>query len=332
MDAQRAHMAAGSAAGRLIRRLDKYVVYRFLRPSLRRRLRNAGLGGESPRGGAGRAVVCGHGTPCLYRFVDEGAASSCIRWHSVSAPQPGHRDRLLSVEPGHLLQRNNPNVPNIAGKLAEPEWRDLSGGGFWRTALAVRVPCAASIRAKCSTAWRRSITSCRGVSWRTTCCGNIARPRPASIRPRATGCPTSPAISRPLPRSGRGRAGGGTAGAQWPLLEDYILLLKTPSVDALRGVPFAHFRRVLEDTLAPQMQIARTMGFAAGWSYTRMIVRSPRNPHSHLTVKDRKWPSWPIPPSICWRRAGAGPRCSISAAVRARMWPSARAGDRHHGL
>ncbi len=24
-----------------------------------------------------------------------------------------------------------------------------------------------------------------------------------------------------------------------------------------------------------------------------MIVRSPRNPHSHLTVKDRKWPSYP---------------------------------------
>ena len=52
-----------------------------------------------------------------------------------------------------------------------------------------------------------------------------------------------------------------------PLLEDYILLLKTPSLDALRGRPFAHFRRELEDTLAPQMQIARTMGFAAGWSY-----------------------------------------------------------------
>ena len=51
------------------------------------------------------------------------------------------------------------------------------------------------------------------------------------------------------------------------LLEDYILLMKTPSVDALRDLSFEAFRRVLEETLAPQMQIARNMGFAAGWSF-----------------------------------------------------------------
>ena len=53
-----------------------------------------------------------------------------------------------------------------------------------------------------------------------------------------------------------------------PLLEDYILLLKTPSVDALRGLPFERFRHVLEETLAPQMQIARSMGFAGEWRWT----------------------------------------------------------------
>ena len=51
------------------------------------------------------------------------------------------------------------------------------------------------------------------------------------------------------------------------LLEEYILLLKTPSVAALRSLPFETFRRVLEETLAPQMQIARTMGFTGGWSW-----------------------------------------------------------------
>lgn len=37
------------------------------------------------------------------------------------------------------LQRNNPNVPNIAGKLAEPSQRELgTARRFWRAALTVR--------------------------------------------------------------------------------------------------------------------------------------------------------------------------------------------------
>ena len=39
------------------------------------------------------------------------------------------------------LPRNNPTVPTVAGKLAEPGQRDLGAARrFWRTALAVQGP------------------------------------------------------------------------------------------------------------------------------------------------------------------------------------------------
>ena len=52
------------------------------------------------------------------------------------------------------------------------------------------------------------------------------------------------------------------------LLEDYVLLFKSASLDDLRALPYAAFRRGLEETLAPQFQIARSLGFGDGWSYT----------------------------------------------------------------
>ena len=57
-----------------------------------------------------------------------------------------------------------------------------------------------------------------------------------------------------------------TAGPE-SLLEDYTLLLKAESVSDIRTQSFDFFRDVLRDTIAPQMQIAKNMGFVADWSY-----------------------------------------------------------------
>ncbi len=51
------------------------------------------------------------------------------------------------------------------------------------------------------------------------------------------------------------------------LIEDYVLLLRKSSLDEVTGVSFTAFRQTLQDTIAPQLQIARNMGFTADWSY-----------------------------------------------------------------
>jgi len=122
MDTARAHMAAGSVAGRLIRRLDKYVVYRFLRPFFAAQVRGA------PDWAVNRRVVAlaeqrfARGdAPSLYRFVDEGRS---IELHPRGQAYLPHN---LAIATGlcrwtlvTYLQRNNPTVPTVAGKLAEP--------------------------------------------------------------------------------------------------------------------------------------------------------------------------------------------------------------------
>jgi hypothetical protein len=52
------------------------------------------------------------------------------------------------------------------------------------------------------------------------------------------------------------------------LLEGYVLLLREQDVREIQVLFLAAFSSVLQDTIAPQMQIARNMGFAADWRYT----------------------------------------------------------------
>lgn len=52
------------------------------------------------------------------------------------------------------------------------------------------------------------------------------------------------------------------------MLEDYAVLFKKQSISQVQALPYNAFKAVLHDTIAPQIQIARNMGFAADWSYT----------------------------------------------------------------
>ncbi|MCX7680922.1 MAG: hypothetical protein N2508_02965 [Anaerolineae bacterium] len=52
------------------------------------------------------------------------------------------------------------------------------------------------------------------------------------------------------------------------LLEDYVLLFRTATVADLYAWSADKFRDALYDEIAPQVQIARNMGFATDWRYT----------------------------------------------------------------
>jgi hypothetical protein len=50
-------------------------------------------------------------------------------------------------------------------------------------------------------------------------------------------------------------------------LEDYTLLFKKNAVTEVQALSFEQFRQVLQDTIVPQIHIAKNMGFVANWIY-----------------------------------------------------------------
>ena len=49
--------------------------------------------------------------------------------------------------------------------------------------------------------------------------------------------------------------------------EDYILLFKKNELTEVKSLSFEEFREVLYDTIVPQIQVAKNMGFTANWIY-----------------------------------------------------------------
>lgn len=260
-----------AAFAKTLRSLAKYVPYRFLRPNFAAETR--GLA-DWKVNEAIRQLAAQHFTdaasPCLYRFVEDGTER--IELH----PQwVDYLERNLAIVDGfcrwHLtnyLQRNNPNTPNIASKLAEPEERNLRRARlFWQAAQATLGPL------RCIYSGETLVDSTsldHFLPWRF-----VAHDLLWNITP--TSRPVNSAKNDQLPDFAcyfepfaalqfdavQAVASQGKAA----LLEDHILLLKMASLAAVQALPYAAFRRTLEETLAPQMQIARSMGFVDGWRY-----------------------------------------------------------------
>ena len=270
IDAALAHMADGSDAGKMIRQLDKYVVYRFLRPFFAAQVRG------TPDWEVNRRVrqlaaasFEGSDAPCLYRFVEN------CRGIELHPRWIEYLHANLTIVTGFCLwslvtylQRNNPNVPNIAGKLAEPGQRDLSAARrFWRTALAVQGPlhCIYS-----GTVLDGVLSLDHFLPWSFVAHDLLWNIIPTSRFVNSAKGDHLPAFDRYFEAFARqqyqalqivaAEAGAG-------LIEDYILLLRAQSVHEVRARSFDFFKATLRDTIAPQMQIARNMGFAADWSY-----------------------------------------------------------------
>ncbi len=88
--------------------------------------------------------------PSLYRFVEEGRSIELHpRWQEYLQHNLAIVTGLCRWNRVPSLPRNNPNVPTVAGKLAS--WRSQASAS-WARRWRCRVPCAASIRAKCAAA------------------------------------------------------------------------------------------------------------------------------------------------------------------------------------
>lgn len=256
-----------------IKSLAAYVPYRFLRPFFLAELR-----GEADWKINNRIIELAHHSftqtdaPVLYRFVTAEGDSPAIELHPHwIAYLRQHLPILLGFVYWHLLnylQKNNPNVPNIAAKLFEPQQRELSQGrNFWRQALRD----LGEIRCIYSGELMSRVESLdHFLPWSFVTHDLLWNLIPTPRNINAAKSDHLPQLSNyfdpfaqlqydafhVVAKSTKGR-----------LLEDYVLLFKKQTIAEVVALPAPIFKSVLHDTIAPQMQIARNMGFASDWSY-----------------------------------------------------------------
>lgn len=257
--------------GHRIERLSNYVPYRFLRPFFGMELR--GINDRT----INQQIVLksdvafnSFHAPCLYRFVKRDEIEIHPTWYEYLKQ---HLMILRGFCLWHLVnyvQKNNPNVPNVAGKLFEPQQRDLKQGRmFWRTVLEKEtgLMCIYSSQPLQKDAFSLdhflpwSFVS-HDLLW------NLV-PVPKSINSSKNNClPDLNLYFKPfailqyrgvqlisrLPRTEK-------------LLEDYITLFRIGANAELLEMKYDAFEKLLYDTLAPQVQIASNMGFSTQWRY-----------------------------------------------------------------
>ncbi len=267
------HVASNDDLGKSILTLARYVPYRFLRPFFAQALR--GVSDAKVNGlVADLAVAAFHDpeSPCLYRFVEH--------------PQPGieiqplwldYLQQNLSILRGfclwHLvqyLQKNNPNVPNIAGKLFEPQERDLRRArDFWGAVLEQKgaIVCIYSH----DVLVKGQFSLDHFIPWSFVAHDALWNIIPASRSANSSKSDNLPKIDRYFDafsskqfeavRIFSERHKGSR------LLEDHGVLFKVASSEDFLRMDFETFKKVLYDSIAPQIQIARNMGFPADWVY-----------------------------------------------------------------
>ncbi|MCS6772552.1 MAG: hypothetical protein NZ693_00345 [Thermoflexales bacterium] len=270
-----AHVRQRDETSSAILSIGEYVPYRFLRPFFAQVLRGAKDWEVNRRIRQLADQAFNSPQPCLYRFVESPTKGIELHpdWHAYLQEHLAILEGFCLWHLVNYLQRNNPNVPNVANKLFEPQERDLSlAREFWTVAIRElrTVHCIYSgqpVPAK-------GFSLDHFLPWRFVAhdlLWNLV-PTLKSINSSKSDSLPNPTYIEPLAKLQYQavRAISQTKPA-FRLLEDYIMLLKVSSVDELRAMDFDEFHRTLRSAIAPQMQIATGMGFSSGWRYERAV-------------------------------------------------------------
>jgi len=269
------YMKNGSALAKAISALKTYVPYRFLRPFFDSQLRGvvdwkvnrliwemAGQAFNDPA------------APCLYRYVQTAENGESIEIHQrwlayLQVNLPIVMGYCLWNLVGYL-QRNNPNVPNISGKIFAPERRDLKESRrFWRLALNALNGVHCIYSGEILRAGYFSLD--HFIPWSFVAhdlMWNIIPTNVAINSAKSAQVPSLQAYLNPFVQLQYNAVQAVAAVGRENLLEDYILLYKKQSIAELQSMPVDEFKQVLYDTIAPQVQIAKNMGFTVNWSYS----------------------------------------------------------------
>lgn len=261
-----------SALSNEIASLGRFVPYRFLRPFFANTLR--GEKDYKINRLIEELAESGFSTPhnlCLYRFVSHPESGIELQDDWLDYLQQ-HLTILLGFCLWHLLnylQKNNPNVPNIASKLFEPEQRDLKRArSFWRLAFDQlgTIDCIYSGQ----TMRKDSFSLDHFLPWRFVTHDQLWNilPTPKNVNSaKSDNLPAVDAYFVPFARLQYDAFQTVAKLRRQKLLEDYVLLFKKEDVNEVKSLSSDQFTSLLHDAVVPQIQIARNMGFTADWSY-----------------------------------------------------------------
>jgi len=255
--------------------LGRYVPYRFLEPFFRDKLR--GVQDHRKNGliiELAGASFTNSSAPTIYRFWEDGDKKIEIHpdWYNYLQRHLAILEDYCLWNLLKYLQTRNPNVPNIAGKLFLPRNRNLENARkYWQQALRTlgQTHCIYS----------QEIIPTHGFSldhflpWRYVThdlLWNIIPTLPAVNSSKGDRLPDLSCYFEKFSQlqfkalqtvalSNRSTLG---------TIEDYIILFGCEGRDELIQIPYDAFQNKLRETLAPQLQIARSMGFIGNWSYS----------------------------------------------------------------
>ena len=266
------HLESRDGVGLQIARLAAFVPYRFLSPFFAQQLRGRPDWEKNRRIRQLAEEAFSSPEPCLYRFVRTPELGIEIHpdWYDYLQQHLKILTDFCYWNLVNYLQKNNPNVLNIAAKLFIPTQRELSlARQFWNLVLSRKgqIHCIYSgepiHRGAYSidhflpwrfvahdALWNLAPTTRRVNSAKSDCIPDLAYlDRFAELQHEAV------QIVLQTSRSER-------------LLEDYVLLFRIGDIHELQTMNLSTFRERLREAIAPQIPIAANMGFVTGWRFS----------------------------------------------------------------
>ncbi|WP_201797935.1 HNH endonuclease domain-containing protein [Anaerolinea thermolimosa] len=265
------HFQKRDEIGQQVASLANYVPYRFLRQFFAENLRSE-QDWKINRHIREMAEQAFHSRqPCLYRFVNspDPAIEIHPEWFKYFQQ---HLTILTGFCLWHLinyLQKHNPNVPNIAGKLFEPQTRDLKTARlFWNLVLRKSSPLICIYSSKPILPGNFSID--HFLPWRFVghdLLWNLI-PTPKEVNASKSDNLPDPSYLEPFAKMQYQAVQSiATLTRAERMLEDYVILFKISSIDEFRRMSLCQFTNTIQATIAPQLQIAANMGFSQRWKY-----------------------------------------------------------------
>lgn len=253
-------------------RLGRYVPYRFLEPFFRDALRGvtdhqkngliATLANES---------FLAPNSPSMYRFHARKTIELHPEWYNYVVQHLSILQEYCFWNLLKYLQLRNPNVPNIAGKLFLPKTRDLDKArDYWRQALQKLDGSRCIYSNEIIPPLNFSLD--HFLPWRYVThdlIWNIIPTLPSVNSAKSDRLPDLNKYCRKFShlQFGALQIVAASNHANREIIEDYIILFGCENRSDLLSIPYDAFHSKLYETLAPQFQIARSMGFIGNWSY-----------------------------------------------------------------
>lgn len=259
-------LGPSSAARKIVTDRIRYVPYRFVRPWF----------AEETRGLPDQVInsrvheLCERDfhskTPSMYRFVED-AIEINTQWFEYLSKHVSILQHFSFWNLVVYVQANNPNVPNVPSKLFAPSERDLKEAkAFWSIAFTE----LSSISCPYSNTPLRSneISLDHFLPWSFTAHDLLWNIVPTTKQINSSKGDRLPKFDRyfdsyahlqydalqSVIRKGETR-----------LAEDFVMLWKLDDARRFLNMDLLRFSASLREIVSPQYEIAKNMGFAAGW-------------------------------------------------------------------